>query len=185
VASSLVRDARRSDALRNRARILVVAKGLFGEAGLDVSMAEVARRAQVGNATLHRNFPSKRALLEALFSDEIDALCAAADEAGSGTAAERLLAWLRQLFTFLRGKRRIAARLLELTEESDHVLDDGRSRVLAAGQPLLAAAQHSGEVRGDVNIEQVADLVHAIATIPRDDQYVAPILRAALDGLNA
>jgi hypothetical protein len=57
-------------------------------------------------------------------------------------------------------------------------------RVLEAGQPLLDAAQRSGEIRTDLGLEQVLDLVVAVAKIPGDRDHLAPILRAALDGLH-
>ncbi|HXW88239.1 MAG TPA: hypothetical protein VEJ42_08260 [Streptosporangiaceae bacterium] len=59
----------------------------------------------------------------------------------------------------------------------------GRARVIAAGQPLLAAAQQACEIRDDLTPEQVLDLIHAIATIPGDVGYVQPIMQTALDGL--
>jgi hypothetical protein len=58
-----------------------------------------------------------------------------------------------------------------------------RDRVLAAGRPLLAAAQQSGEVRGDLTLDQVLDMIIAVATIHSDPGYLEPILRTALDGL--
>jgi hypothetical protein len=66
---------------------------------------------------------------------------------------------------------------------SDPVFGDGRSRVIAAGEPLLDAARDSGEVRVDLSIEQVFDLAHANGSMRADSAFVAPILRAALDGL--
>ena len=58
-----------------------------------------------------------------------------------------------------------------------------RARVLAAGRPLLAAAQDRGEVRADLTLEQVLDLVVGIARIPGDADYLEPILQTVLDGL--
>jgi hypothetical protein len=55
--------------------------------------------------------------------------------------------------------------------------------VLAAGRPLLIAAQRSHEVRGDLTLEQILDMVIAIAKIDGDARYLQPILQAALDGL--
>ena len=55
--------------------------------------------------------------------------------------------------------------------------------MLAAGRPLLAAAQRAGEIRADLTLEQVLDMVIALATIRGDRTYVEPILEAALDGL--
>ena len=69
---------RRVDAARNRERILTAARDAFADPDTDVSMAEIARRAGVGSATLYRNFANRRQLLEALYVDEIDAVCEAA-----------------------------------------------------------------------------------------------------------
>jgi AcrR family transcriptional regulator len=177
--------ARRSDAERNRAKILAAARAAFADARLDVSMAEVSRRAGVGMGTLYRNFPGKRELLEALFHEETDAVCAAAATIPGDTAAARLLAWLGEFFSFLSTKRHIASMLLEHTGRADPLFGDSRSRVVDAGASLLAAAQRSGEVKRDLSIDQVLDLVHAIAMIQADATYVEPILQASLDGLRA
>lgn len=61
----------RSDAKDNRERVLEAARALFSERGLDVPMREVARRAGVGPATLYRRFPTKQALLDEVFADEL------------------------------------------------------------------------------------------------------------------
>src|SRR4051794_4993969 len=103
---------KRADAQRNRDKILAAARTAFGEAGAEVSMAEVARRAGVGMATLYRNFPGRRELLEALYRGEVDALCAAADAVEGETPGARLEAWLRRFFTYFTTKRPIAAELL-------------------------------------------------------------------------
>jgi AcrR family transcriptional regulator len=167
---------RRADAARNRDKILAVAREAFAAAEGDVSMAEISRRAGVGMATLYRNFPGRRELLEALYVDEVDAVCAAAEGA-------TFIAWLRRFFAFSTSKRHIAAELLTHTDSSDPVFDSNRDRVLAAGRPLLAAAQEAGEIRADLTLEQVLDMVIAIARIHGDGAYVEPILEAALDGL--
>lgn len=79
---------RRADASRNRERIIAVSRAAFdGANAADVSMAEIARLANVGMATLYRNFPGKRQLLEAIFTDEVDELCAAARPARGCTLA--------------------------------------------------------------------------------------------------
>ena len=70
---------RRADAQRNREKILAAAREAFADPAAEVSMAEVSRRAGVGMATLYRNFPGQRELLEALYVDEVDAVVAAAE----------------------------------------------------------------------------------------------------------
>jgi AcrR family transcriptional regulator len=174
---------RRADAERNRDRILAAARTAFAGRDAQVSMAEISRRAGVGMATLYRNFPSRRALLEALYTDEVDAVCKAAETVGGETPGAVLVAWLHRFFAFFTSKRHIASELLEDSGSSNPVFGQSRARVLTAGRPLLAAAQHAREIRDDLTLEQILDMVVAIATIHGDTRYVEPILQAALDGL--
>jgi AcrR family transcriptional regulator len=174
---------RRSDAERNRDKIIMVARSAFADPDAEVSMAEISRRAGVGMATLYRNFPGRRELLEALYSADVDAICKAAETARGQTPGARLDSWLRQLFVFFAGKRLIASELLKHTDSGDTVFGGGRARVIAAGQPLLAAAQDAREIRSDLALEQILDLIHAVAAIHRDSSYMEPILQTALDGL--
>ncbi len=174
---------RRADAERNRDKILKTARAAFAEPGVVVSMAEVSRRAGVGMATLYRNFPGRRELLEALYVDEVDAICAAAQTVTGDTPAGALAGWLRRFQEFVASKYRIATELLEQTDRDTPVFDSSRARVLAAGRPLLLAAQQSREVRNDLTLEQVLDLVIAVSAIRGDPGYLKPILQAALDGL--
>jgi AcrR family transcriptional regulator len=175
--------ARRADAERNREKVLVAARAAFSDPGADVAMAEISRRAGVGMATLYRNFPGRRELLEALYVGEVDAICEAADTIEAATPGARLTAWLLRFAAYFHDKHPIASELLEHTDAGDPVFEGNRARVLAAGRGLLVAAQDSGEVRADLTLEQVLDMVIAVAKIRGDEQYVAPILAAALDGL--
>ena len=93
------------------------------------------------------------------------------------------MAWLRRFFIYFTSKRHLAAELLEHSDPGNPVFGAGRPRVLAAGRPLLLAAQDAHEVRGDLNLEQILDMIVAIAKIPGDPGYLEPILDAALDGL--
>jgi AcrR family transcriptional regulator len=174
---------RRSDAERNREKILTAARAAFADPDVEASMAEISRRAAVGMATLYRNFPSRRELLEALYAERIQDLCGAAEMVDGETPGSALLKWLRQFFAFVTSKRAIAAELLERTDGANSLMGDGRARVLAAVQPLLEAAQRADEVRNDLTLEQVTDMVVAIAKIHGDACYLEPILEAALDGL--
>ena len=174
---------RRADAERNRDKILAAARTAFADPGAEVSMAEISRRAGVGMATLYRNFPGRQELLEALYTDEVNAICTAAEAIDGETPGAALMAWLHRFFAFTTSKRHIAAELLKQTDRSNPLFTNSRTRVTAAGRPLLAAAQHAGEVRDDLTLEQVLDMIVAIATIHGDTGYTGPILQAALDGL--
>jgi len=84
---------------------------------------------------------------------------------------------------FHHSKHPIAAELLRHTDAADPVFGSSRDRVLAAGRPLLLAAQQAHQIRADLGLDQVLDLVLAAATIRGEPAYVEPILQAALDGL--
>src|ERR671917_1649529 len=174
---------RRADAERNRGKILAVARATFADPDAQVSMAEISRRAGVGMATLYRNFPGRRELLEALYTDEVDAICEAAETVDGETPGAALMAWLHRFFAFYTSKRHVASELLTHVDSSNPMFNESRPRVLAAGRPLLVAAQHANEVRNDLTLEQVLDMVGAIATIHGDPSYLEAILQTALDGL--
>ncbi|TCP31056.1 TetR/AcrR family transcriptional regulator [Sphingomonas sp. BK235] len=99
----------RIDGERNRAALLAAAhQALVGE-GADVSLERIARAAKVGIGTLYRHFPTRNALIEAVYRQEIDTLVAAAFEiAKTGAPREGLRAWLRMFVDFLETKREIA-----------------------------------------------------------------------------
>jgi AcrR family transcriptional regulator len=173
---------KRADAERNRVKILEVARAAFADSDSEVSMAEISRRAGVGMATLYRNFADRRELLEALYTDEVDAVCEATDTVCGETPGAVFFAWLRRFFAFSTSKRHIAAGLLTHGDSSNPVFGESRDRVLAAGRPLLLAAQHAHEVRHDLTLEQILDLLVAIARIHGTSSYLEPILQTALDG---
>ncbi|TDD06304.1 TetR/AcrR family transcriptional regulator [Nonomuraea deserti] len=190
--------AKRADAERNRGKILAVARAAFAGSEPHISMAEISRRAGVGMATFYRNFASRRALLETLWTDEINAVCEAAETASGETPGAAFTAWLRQFFAFSTSKHHIAAELLADAADAadtagtagtangdriDPVIGRNRARVRAAGQPLLAAARRTHEVRHDLTLEQILDMIVAIATINGDQPYLEPIFQTALDGL--
>ena len=118
--------ARRADAERNRNKILAAARAAFAASDADVSMAEISRRAGVGMATLYRNFPGRRELLEALYTDEVDAICEAAETVDGETPGAVLMAWLRRFFAFATSKNHIASELLANVDSSDPVFNENR-----------------------------------------------------------
>jgi AcrR family transcriptional regulator len=176
---------RRADAERNRGKILAAARSAFADPEAEVSMAEISRRAGVGMATLYRNFPGRRELVETLFTDEVNAICEAAATVVGETPGAVLMAWLHRFFIFITNKRHIAAELLAHGDMSNPVFNENRTRVLASGRPLLLAAQQTREVRHDLKLEQILDMIIAIAMIPGTPRYLEPILRSALDGLRS
>jgi AcrR family transcriptional regulator len=175
--------SKRADAARNRQRILDAARAAFADTGPETSMAEVARRAGVGQATLYRNYATRRELLEAILTDEVDEVCAAAATVEGDSPGDRLTTWLRRFFQYVTAKRPVVIGLVEDTGRTNPVFDT-RGRMLAAGQPLLSAAQAAHQIASDLDLGQILDLVVAIAKIPGTPEYRQPILDAALAGLH-
>ena len=135
-ANQLPAPARRADAERNRDKILAAARTAFADPDAEVSMAEISRRAEVGMATLYRNFPGRQELLEALYTDEVDAVCQAAETIDGGTPGAALVAWLHRFFAFTTSKRHIASELLKQTDRGDPLFENNRTRVITAARRI-------------------------------------------------
>lgn len=174
---------RRATAERNRDKIVTAAQAAFADPNAEVSMAEIARRAGVGMATLYRNFPGRRELLESLYVEEVNVICDAAGSDDAETPGAALTAWLRRLVAFVPTKRLIVSELLEHTDATNPILSNNRARVLAVGRPLLDAAQQAHEVREDLTLEQILAMIAAIAKIQGDPGYLEPMFQTMLDGL--
>jgi AcrR family transcriptional regulator len=134
-------------------------------------------------ATLYRNFPGRRELLEALYTDEVDAVCEAAGTVEAETPGAVLVGWLHRFFAFITSKHPVGNELLKDSGGTAPVMGESRHRVMAAGRPLLLAAQRAHEVREDLTLEQVLDMIVAIAAIHGEPDYLEPILQTTLDGL--
>jgi AcrR family transcriptional regulator len=175
---------RRADAQRNYERLVAAAGEVFDEQGAGASLEEVARRAGVGSATLHRNFPSRRHVLEAVYVDEVDAIAARAGAFDDLPPWDGFVAWIHEFVVFLRTKRALSAELLTLTTSDAEVFRSAREALVAAGNRFLQRGREVGEVRADVDFEDVGRMVGGILNIPGDDpRDVDRILALALDGL--
>ena len=176
---------RRADARMNREKILAAAKEAFAGPGADASMVEIARRAGIGSATLYRNFPDRLALLEALYTDEITLISAAATTIEGPTALARLQAWLRQFYDYFTSKRALAGELLQHIGPDSAVFSNGYEQIRSAGARLADAARDAGELREGLTVEQIFALIGSIAGIAGPASYRTPILDAALDALRS
>jgi len=174
---------RRAAAQHNREKILTAARQAFAESDAPVSLAEICRRAGVTMPTLYRNFSGRPELLRELYLEEVAVVCDAPSPRDGMTPGESLDAWLRRLFVFLSRKHRVVELLKQASDDAGPFLSRNANRVLATARPLLAAAHHSQEVREDLTIEQVMQMVLALAAIPGDGDYLAPMLQTLLDGL--
>ncbi len=161
------RQSMRADARRNYDRLLAAAGATVAEQGAEASMEEIARRAGLGSTTLHRHFPTREALLEAVFHDRIDALCARAHDLLTHPDPEAaLITWLRAFVTHAATQRGLAGALVtSASSEPPQSGGDCRTMIRAAGGELLARAQRAGSTRPDIAIADLLKLVNAIALI--------------------
>jgi AcrR family transcriptional regulator len=183
-APTLLARPKRADARRNYDKVLAAAREAFAEGGESTALEEIARRAGVGIGTLYRHFPSRQALLEALYIDEVEAVCRTAAELDGADPWEALTGWLERFVAYIATKRALATELLNYLDQDAPLFKTSREALYAAGEPLLRAAQDAGVVRPDVSIADVIQMVVSIAKLPTGDPGQVPhILGIALDGL--
>ena len=183
-AQTLITRPKRADARRNYEKVLAAAREAFAEGGESTALEEIARRADVGIGTLYRHFPSRQALLEALYVDEVEAMCRSAAEFDGADPWEALNGWFERFIAYIGTKRALAAELLNYMDQDAALFQVCRTSLFEAGEPLLKRAQEAGVVRSDVNIGEVIQMVIGIAKIPAADrEQTERILRVALDGL--
>jgi AcrR family transcriptional regulator len=157
----------RTDALRNRERILEVAKGAFTRRGADASLDDIAKRAGVGAGTLYRHFPTRDALIEAVYRSEVEKLAAAAHGfAAAMSPIEALRAWLLLFVDYIAAKHIIAPALNSVAGGPSRLYEGSRSMVQGAIDELVKRAKKSGDVRRDVD---ASDLLRAVIGV----SYVA------------
>ena len=174
----------RADARRNRDKVLAAAREAFTENGAATSLEAIARRAGVGIGTLYRHFPTRQALLEAVYVDEVEQLAKAAGELSAMEPWPALEAWLVRLGAYLVTKHALANELLNYVDTNADVFAACRSDLFAAGEPLLQRAKGAGVVRPDAELKEVVQMVGGIAKIQNSDpDTIARILTMALDGL--
>ncbi|MFG2937838.1 TetR/AcrR family transcriptional regulator [Streptomyces sp. NPDC048282] len=169
---------RRADARRNYAHILAVAEKEVAAHGADASLEQIARVAGVGSATVRRHFPGRRALLEAVFSEETEVLCADARElVGHSDPRAALLEWLDALAAYVAASRGLATLLLPdgIAEHED----DGTCspRLHAAAEPLVRRAAQAGAVAPGTTAADLVTLI--VGIVLATEQHPAPATEAA------
>ena len=174
---------KRADARRNRDRLVDAAREVFTAEGTSAPLEEVARRAEVGIGTLYRHFPTRQALLEAVYVGEVEAMARAAAELADLPPWEALSQWLHQYVGFAATKRALTEALLDVDPESD-ALSACRVALVDAGNALVERAQAAGAVRPDTSFLDIGRMVSGIAVVPTaDPEQQERMLSLALDGL--
>jgi AcrR family transcriptional regulator len=183
-ADVLAKRPKRADALRNYEKLVAAARDAFAADDSAASLEDIARRAGVGIGTLYRHFPSRQHLLEAVYVDEVEAICRSAEEYSDLEPWDALSQWLHRFVGFAATKRALAEQLFEYIDRDSEVFRACGDAINAAGAPLLERAQDAGVVRSDTSFIDVARMVGGISVIKTvDDGQIQRILEVALDGL--
>lgn len=142
----------RTDALRNRERILEVAKDAFTRDGASASLDEIATQAGVGPGTLYRHFPTRDALIEAVYRSEVEKLAEAARTFAEGRPPlAALRAWMLLFVDHIAAKQIIAPALNSVVGGPEKLYAGSRSLIQQAIETLVKRAIKSGEIRKDLD----------------------------------
>ncbi len=143
---------RRTDALRNRERLLEAAKEVFTRSGAEASLDEIARQAGVGPGTLYRHFPTRDALIEAVYRSEVDKMVAAGRAfAETMPPVEALRAWMLQFVDHIAEKQIIAPALNSIVGGASKLYERAHQPVHSAVAALVKRAIKSGDIRPDLD----------------------------------
>lgn len=156
----------RADGARNFDAIVEASRIAFHQRGADVALDIVAEQAGVGIATLYRNFPTREALLQHLYIEEVAAIVADADSVTAMDPWEGLVLWVRRFVKHLGNKQVLAVAINPGTE----VYAACSKAILGAAAPLIERARESGDLRQDVTDMDLARAVYGIATIEVDSE---------------
>jgi AcrR family transcriptional regulator len=179
----------RSDAVRNRDRLLEAAKFVFNTGGSDASLEAVARTAGVGIGTLYRHFPTREALFEAVYRREVDQLTDLAKELKENARpVEALRLWLRAGVEFVATKKGMSAALTLAAFKPPELMSYSFERMTKAVRELLDRAVQRGEIRPDVSPEDLLRTLVGICYMhdqPSWQESVFRLLDVFIDGLQA
>ncbi len=179
----------RSDAVRNRERVLEAAKAVFSAGGPDASLEAVARRARVGIGTLYRHFPTREALYETVYRREVEQLADLAEQLKAENVAptEALRRWLRANVEFVATKKGMAKALALAAYGSSELSAYSFDRLTKAVGALLARAVAAGEIRADIGPEDLLRALVGMCHLQDQPGWQASVLRLVevfVDGLS-
>lgn len=162
----------RTDALRNRERILEVAKQAFTRDGANASLDDIATQSGVGPGTLYRHFPTRDALIEAVYRAHVEKLAAAAhDFAKTMPPLEALRAWMLLFVDHMAAKQIIAPALNSVVGGASKLYESSRSQIREAVELLAKRAIHGGDLRSDLDPNDLLRPLIGVALIPASPDW--------------
>lgn len=176
---------KRADARRNYDALLVAAREAFRLHGPDATLEGIACSAGVGIGTLYRHFPTRLALAEVVYREDVDELAAVAKEVVTDLPAwDALTTWTEQWVDVASSKRVIFAEVTEAVGKNSEVVSYCRDVMQASADLVLSNAQRAGVARTDIDGPDLLRLVGSILHLPNPDPEQVRRLRAVvLDGV--
>jgi AcrR family transcriptional regulator len=176
----------RADARRNRDALIAKARELFAEGHFDLRFDDFAKLAGVGTGTLYRHFPTREALAEAVYREELAAIVRRADELAATVAADEALeTFLRGFVDHLHTHEGLARTLAALMVTREGALAEGTQALGRAVADLLAAGAAAGTIRDDIGAGAVMMALHGVCAAydPSDRPDADAVITLVLDGL--
>ncbi|MFJ1461171.1 TetR/AcrR family transcriptional regulator [Nocardia sp. N2S4-5] len=175
---------RRADAERNRAALLAAAERLFDERGTDVPLDEVAKTAEVANATLYRHFATRADLIAAVYAEEVRDLDRLSDRLLDRTDPDQALTeWLRAFMHHVATKRDLALAIPDEPDgERDGLFAGWHAIMRAAAARLLARAQRDRAVSSELDAADLLVVVSGIALTGLPEDRLDRLLHLVRDG---
>lgn len=177
----------RSDAQRNRERLLATAVAAFSQEGPEATLEAIAKDAGVGIGTLYRHFPGREALVDAAYRSELARLCDAVPELVDAMPADKALrTWMDMFIEYMTTKRGMAEALRMVIASGGNPFAESRSRLLAASCALMQAGAADRTLRGDLD---PADLLASMSGVslavgdPAQRAQAGRLLDLLMDGL--
>jgi AcrR family transcriptional regulator len=181
--------AQRADARRNRERLIEAAGRAFAAGGQNVTLEAIAKATGVGIGTLYRHFPTREALVEAVYHDQVAGLHQGAqDLLARDGAARALRRWMDLFADWVAAKHGMIDTLRAMIASGDIVFAQTRSEIVATIATMLAAGAAAGELRGDVAAQDVlAGLagIMAVAGVSGQREQAGRLFDLMMDGLRA
>jgi AcrR family transcriptional regulator len=179
--------ALRADAARNREKLIDVAVVAFTEHGVDVPLESIAARAGVGVGTLYRHFPSRNALVQAVYRHEVERLCASPAALLAGHASDvALQEWMGRFVEYAATKRGMSEALSSAVASGLPLFANTRSQMLSALSQLIDAAVADGSIRADADPEDVLRAMGGVWQMsdgPQWREQARRLLALLMDGL--
>ncbi|MCO1599005.1 TetR/AcrR family transcriptional regulator [Micromonospora sp. RHAY321] len=174
----------RADAARNRERLLKAAVQAFSRPGPEVTLDAIAREAGVGIGTLYRHFPTREALVEAAYRNELGKLCDASRELLDRLPPDRALrGWMSRFIDYLTTKRGMSDALRLVIAAGTNPYAQSRDRLLEALGRLLDAGIAAGTLRADVETGDVLAGLSGISLASGERAQADRLLDLLMDGL--